>query len=175
VIKCQYTVECPAPVNGKLDCPGSKGFYQDNCFFICNPGYQLRGPSNGTCLADQSWSKGNPICVALNCSTSPPLDNSQLQSPCDTQYQSKCTVLCDQGYTRDASNITYSCNITTEPHVVKWAKIRQPSCERGTETVNHLYGQHVAYELLFLCKKFPAIKAKAFRVKKVEGCSLQWC
>ena len=124
---CPYTVECPAPVNGRLECPGS---YQDNCTFSCNPGYELQGASNGTCLADQSWSEGDPICVALNCSTSPPVDNSQLQLPCDTQYQSTCTVLCDQGYTRDATNVTYLCNITMD--MVKWKIIGQASCERGT-------------------------------------------
>ncbi|XP_065899288.1 uncharacterized protein [Dysidea avara] len=126
---CQR-VECPAPVNGRLECPGSRGFYQDNCTFSCNPGYELQGVSSGTCLADQSWSEGDPICVALNCSTSPPVDNSQLQLPCDTQYQSTCTVLCDQGYTRDVTNITYLCNITMDPDMVKWEIIGQASCER---------------------------------------------
>ena len=36
--------------------------------------------NNGTCLANQSWSGGDPICVALNCSTSPPLRPGKLDS-----------------------------------------------------------------------------------------------
>ena len=130
---CLYTVECPAPVNGRLECPGgSRGFYQDNCTFSCNPGYELQGPSNGTCLADQSWSEGLPSCVAYNCSILPSLDdNSQLQLPCDTQYQSTCTATCDLGYTRDVDNITYLCNITVVPDVVEWTMIGQASCKKG--------------------------------------------
>ncbi|XP_065899293.1 uncharacterized protein [Dysidea avara] len=128
---CQR-VECPAPVNGRLECPGSRGFYQDNCTFSCNPGYELQGASNGTCLANQSWSGGLPSCVALNCSTSPPLDNSQLQLPCNTQYQSTCTALCDQGFARHFTSITYQCEVTVDPDVVQWRVIDGASCLRVT-------------------------------------------
>ena len=128
-----YAVKCPTPVNGRLECecPGTNGFYQDNCTFFCNPGYELQGPSNGTCLADQSWSGGLPFCVPLNCSTSPPVDNSQLQLPCDTQYQSTCTATCNEGYTRDVTNITYLCNVTLNPNVVEWRVVDGASCLRG--------------------------------------------
>ena len=54
------------------------GVFEDTCTFSCNVGYELQGSNNGTCLANQSWSGGDPICVALNCSISPPLNNSQL-------------------------------------------------------------------------------------------------
>jgi len=149
IIMCSCTVECPAP---GLECPGSRGFYQDNCSFSCNPGYELRGPSNGTCLADQNWSEGDPLCVVLNCSTSPPLDNSQLQSPCDTQYQSTCTVMCDLGYSRDVTNITYLCNTTADPDMVEWEKIRQASCERGTDYIMvSMTKNYVAYCIPIIC------------------------
>ncbi|XP_065899286.1 tyrosine-protein kinase receptor TYRO3-like isoform X3 [Dysidea avara] len=132
-LSCQR-VKCPTPVNGRLECecPGTNGFYQDNCTFFCNPGYELQGPSNGTCLADQSWSGGLPFCVPLNCSTSPPVDNSQLQLPCDTQYQSTCTATCNEGYTRDVTNITYLCNVTLNPNVVEWRVVDGASCLRVT-------------------------------------------
>ena len=58
-------VECLAPANGKIQCQGSDqshGFYQDNCTFFCNTDFELLGPNNGTCLANQSWSGGNPKC-----------------------------------------------------------------------------------------------------------------
>jgi len=108
------------------------GVFEDTCTFTCSAGYELCGPNNGTCLANQSWSRGNPICVALNCSTSPPLNNSQLQSSCDTQYQSRCTVRCDEGYTRDNMiNITYLCNVTMEPDVVDWVALDGVACQKG--------------------------------------------
>jgi len=128
-----HTVQCPTPVNGRLECecPGTNGFFQDNCSFSCNPGYELRGPSNGTCLADQSWSEGLPSCVPLNCSTSPPLENSQLQLPCDNQYTSSCTALCDQGYDRHFTTIEYYCEVTVVPDVVQWIVLDGASCLRG--------------------------------------------
>ena len=76
------TVQCPGLMNGILHCSNgtTTGVFGDTCTFSCNAGYELQGSNNGTCLANQSWSGGDPICVALNCSTSPPLNNTQLQS-----------------------------------------------------------------------------------------------
>ena len=133
-------MECPAPVNGRLGCPtGSRGYYQDHCIFSCDSGYELQGPRNGTCLAVQSWSEGDPICVPFNCSTSPPLDNSQLQLPCDTQYQSTCTVFCDQGYTRLFASVTYLCDISGDPDVVQWIVLEGASCIRGKMWIIYLF------------------------------------
>ena len=128
------TVQCPVPVNVTLQCPNgaTTGVFEDTCTFSCNAGYELQGSNNGTCLANQSWSGGDPICVALNCSTSSPLNNSQLQSSCDTQYQSTCTATCNEGYTRnDVLNVTYLCNVTVDPEVVEWVALEEASCERS--------------------------------------------
>ena len=93
--------------------------FEDTCTFSCNAGYELQGSNNGTCLASQSWSGGDPICVVLNCSASPPLKNSQLQSSCDTQYQSTCTTVCVDGYTGVGG--FYTCVVTDEDtNSVKW-------------------------------------------------------
>ena len=127
-------VQCPVAVNVTLQCPNgtTTGVFDDNCTFSCNAGYELQGSNNGTCLADRSWSGGDPICVALNCSTSSPLNNSQLQSSCDTQYQSTCTATCNEGYTRnDVLNVTYLCNVTVSPEVVEWVALEEASCERS--------------------------------------------
>ena len=126
--------QCQQLVNGYIDCAGgSTGVYEDSCTFSCNAGYELQGSNNGTCLANQSWNGGDPICAALNCSTSPPLNNSQLQSSCDTQYQSTCTATCNEGYTRnDVLIVTYLCNITVNPNAVEWVTLEEASCERST-------------------------------------------
>ena len=133
-----YVVQCLAPANGSiLECPvGTSGFYQDSCIFNCSIGYELQGPNNRTCLANQSWSGGDPICVALNCSTSPPLDNSQLQSSCDTQYQSTCTTVCVYGYTGVGGS--YTCVVTDEDNdSVGWNG--STSCQRGRIIIMYTY------------------------------------
>ena len=126
---CVTIVQCPILTNGTLHCPNgtTTGVFEDTCTFSCNAGYELQGPNNGTCLANQSWSGGDPICVALNCSTSPPLDNSQLQSSCDTQYQSTCRVICDEGFIGRGS---YTCDVTdVGTNSVEWRGTE--GCQRG--------------------------------------------
>ena len=124
-------VQCPALMNGTLQCPNGAtiGVFEDTCAFSCNAGYELQaGSNNGTCLANQNWSGGDPICVALNCSTSPPLNNSQLQSSCDTQYQSTCTTVCVDGYTGVGGS--YTCVVTDEDtNSVGWNG--STSCKKG--------------------------------------------
>ena len=123
-------VQCQDLVNGILQCPNGAtiGVFGDTCTFSCNAGYELQGSNNGTCLSNQSWSGGDSICVALNCSTSPPLNNSQLQSLCDTQYQSTCTTVCVDGYTGVGGS--YTCVETDEDiNSVEWRG--STSCMRG--------------------------------------------
>ena len=127
-------VLCGTQANVNFNCLNetTAGVFEDICTFSCAAGYQLLGSNNGTCLANGSWSGGDPICVALNCSTSPPLNNLQLQSSCDTQYQSTCTVTCNEGYTRnDVVNITYLCNVTMGPNVVDWVVLDGAACQKG--------------------------------------------
>ena len=125
----ELTVQCLPPMNGNFTCSnGGAGRFGDVCTFSCSAGYELQGPNNGSCLANQSWSGGDPICVALNCSTSPPLNNSQLQSSCDTQYQSTCTTVCVDGYTGVGGS--YTCVVTDEnTNSVGWNGLT--SCQRG--------------------------------------------
>ena len=123
-------VQCPDLTNGTLQCQNgtTTGVFEDTCTFSCNAGYELQGPNNGTCLANGSWSGGDPTCVALNCSTSPPLNNSQLQSSCDTQYQSTCTTVCVDGYTGVGGS--YTCVVTDEDiNSVGWNG--STSCQRS--------------------------------------------
>ena len=132
--------QCPAPpINGNFQCPNgmmSTSLIGNFCTFSCNAGYELQGSNNGTCLANQSWSGGDPICVALNCSTSPPLNNSQLQSSCDTQYQSTCTTVCVDGYTGVGGS--YTCVVTDEDtNSVGWNG--STSCQKGTYAYNFVY------------------------------------
>jgi len=66
------------------------GVFEDFCTFSCNEGYQLQGPNNRTCLANGSWSEGNPTCVIL-CPV-------PLNGLVDCGTGSSCNFSCDPGY-----------------------------------------------------------------------------
>ena len=129
------TAQCPAPTNGNFQCPNgaATSLIEDTCTFSCNAGYKLQGSNNGTCLANQSWSGGDPICVPLNCTSIGILSDNVvvLSQSCELQYQSQCTVSCDEGFTGD--DVTYLCNVTSDPTMVDWVQIggEDVMCERG--------------------------------------------
>ena len=121
-------------MNGTLHCPNgaTTGVFEDTCAFSCNTGYELQGSNNGTCLANQSWSGGDPICEPLTCSNVTMVaDNTMTSLSCNMTYQSQCNVSCDEGFTGD--NVTYLCNVTSDPTMVDWVSISGGNmmCERG--------------------------------------------
>ena len=58
-------VQCPILMNGILQCPNgaTTRVFEDTGTFSCNAGYKLQGSSSITCLVNQSWSGGDPICM----------------------------------------------------------------------------------------------------------------
>ena len=83
-------------------------------------------------MANQSWSDGDPICVAVSCVSIGMLsDGAVPSSSCGLQYQSQCTVSCDEGYTGE--DVTYLCNVTSDPSMVDWVPLGgvDVMCERG--------------------------------------------
>ena len=126
-------VQCPAPTNGNFYCCDEDGVsIRHTCTFSCNAGYELQGSNNVTCLANQSWSGGDPICVALNCNNRVLAGGViVIPSSCGLQYQSQCTVSCDEDFTGD--DVTYLCNVTSDPTMVDWVPIGgvDVMCERG--------------------------------------------
>ena len=159
---CFSTVQCPTLSNGSLLCPNetTTGVFEDTCTFSCNGGYELQGPNNGTCLADQSWSGGLPSCVPLNCtdnSATPPDGVTVIQSPsCSLVYQSQCTLSCDEGFTGD--DVTYLCNVTSDPTMVDWVPIGGVDvlCERGLFKVSCavLYVSHYLHSSMHSSNKW---------------------
>ena len=137
ILNC-FSVPCPTPSNSSLQCPNgtTSGLFEDTCTVTCDSGYELQGSDSRMCLADQSWSGGDPICAALNCPTSPPIDNSQVQLPCETQYQSTCTTVCVDGYTGGGGS--YTCVVTdVANNSVGWSG--STSCHRGEFSLSWLY------------------------------------
>ena len=144
--------QCLAPTNADFQCPNGTSLIGDTCTFSCNAGYELQGSNNRTCLANQSWSGGDPICVSLNCSTLPPLNNSQLQSSCDTRYQSTCITDCVDGYTGVGGS--YTCVVTDDDtNSVGWNG--STSCQRGIDwSYVYLICTYVPYSPKFCGTKF---------------------
>jgi len=106
--------------------------FEDTCTFSCNTGYELQGPNNGTCLANQSWSRGDSMCMPHRCpDVTTVADDIMQQSLCNMTYQSQCTVSCDEGFT--GNDVTYLCNVTSDPIMVNWIPIGgvDVMCERG--------------------------------------------
>ena len=99
------TAQCPAPTNGDFQCPNGAAIslIGDSCTFSCNAGYELQGSNNGTCLANQSWSGRDPICVLL-CPI--PLN---IQIDC---RDNDCTFSCDPGYMLQGSVTNGTCENT---------------------------------------------------------------
>ena len=133
-IQLLLLAQCPAPTNGNFQCPNGTdtSLIGDTCTFSCNAGYELQGPNNGTCLANQSWSGGDPVCEPLQCrNVTMVADDIMTLSSCDAIFQSQCTVSCDEGFTGD--DVTYLCNVTSDPTMVDWVPIGgvDVMCERG--------------------------------------------
>ena len=146
--------QCLAPTNGNFYCPNgtATSLIGDSCTFSCNAGYELQGSNNGTCLSNQSWSGGDPICVPLNCTNNGTLsDGAVLSQSCRLQYQSQCTVsyACDEGFT--GYDVTYLCNVTSDPTMVDWVPIFgvDVMCERGLLSCTAKHNKHCFYFLQF--------------------------
>jgi len=112
------------------------GLEGNNCTFSCDPGYMLQGNiTSGTCENTGNWSGGLPSCIPLDCPDRTgmlPDGATIVASPfCRLQYQSQCTLSCDEGFTGD--NVTYLCNVTSDSTMIDWVPIggMNISCERG--------------------------------------------
>ena len=77
------------------------GVFEDFCTFACNESYELQGPSNGSCLANGSWSEGNPTCVLL-C----PIP---MNGYADCGRGNSCNFSCDPGYMLQGSVTSGTC------------------------------------------------------------------
>ena len=133
-------IECSASLNGHVDCGSglvNMGLEGDNCTFLCDPGYMSQGSvTSGTCENTGHWSERLPSCVPLNCNNNNLMNISFRASSCRLQYQSQCTVSCDEGFTGD--DVTYLCNVTSDPTMVDWVPIGgvDVMCERGLHVIH---------------------------------------
>ena len=133
---CIILAFCRAPTNGLLYCDGMttrRANVLDYCTFMCNQGYSLRGHQSGTCFSSNTWSRGLPSCMLLNCPNRIFISNDTIVEPlnCRLTYSSQCRVYCTEGHSGD--DVIYLCNATSDPAVADWVPIGgvHSVCERG--------------------------------------------
>ncbi|XP_076346234.1 sushi, von Willebrand factor type A, EGF and pentraxin domain-containing protein 1-like isoform X1 [Tachypleus tridentatus] len=94
-------VECPYPSdleNGHL-------IFNDLKFgsivrFVCKKGYELKGVKERICLANKTWSENNPLCILIQCSHLPVIENGNITVR-DVKVNSTVKYVCNKGYELD--------------------------------------------------------------------------
>ena len=116
---------CPhlnAPLNGSITCTGEQ-VTDESCSFSCEPGFGLEGSLNRTCQPNNTWTGLPTSCSLLHCSALEPTDDSFAVYPCDTAYQSTCTIACLPGYYMQELGLkSMSCVLGSTPHSVIWTE-----------------------------------------------------
>ena len=113
ILYFHYIVQCTSlssPTNGSISCNSTGvSYYEDQCSFSCDPGYQLTGSSSRQCLSNGSWSGSDVTCDILYCDNlTDGIENSVLANDCGSEFGSVCRVECDTGY-RAVGNDTFTC------------------------------------------------------------------
>ena len=110
---------CTIQANVNYYCPNGATILECLRIFVhlanCTEGYELQGSNNGTCLANGSWSQGNPLCVLI--CPSPPYGEIY----CSTG--NNCNFSCDPGYMLQGSVTSGICENSGN-----WSE-GLPSCE----------------------------------------------
>ncbi|KAL4236643.1 biological adhesion [Mactra antiquata] len=115
--------KCPtlnAPINGRVLVRGTSAQY------VCNPGYQMKGPNRRTCQSDDQWSLKAPTCESPTCPdvTVNGFDNGVMTYN-DLAYGSSILFECNIGYLLEGDR-TIDCQLDG-----KWSG-RMPICKKKT-------------------------------------------
>lgn len=105
------------PSNGYLECLNGQ-VTDESCTATCEPGYEIVGSSQRTCLADGSWS-GEPFsCSPQQCPVPDPPSNGYIQLPCSLDYGSSCSIRCFDGFNISDSDKLFSCDLYGESSTI---------------------------------------------------------
>ena len=124
---------CPymeGPSHGNIQCTGPQ-VTDVICNYKCNPGYSLVGSNNRTCQSNHTWSGEDTECLPMKCSQLTVPDNALILYPCDNEFQSVCTIACNQGY--HVTNMTdeyqwkQTCSLGDMNLTVEWTKAQSCS------------------------------------------------
>ncbi|XP_066265899.1 CUB and sushi domain-containing protein 3-like [Branchiostoma lanceolatum] len=88
--------ECPlltAPINGNKT---GYNYIGHTVNFTCDPGYDLIGAANTTCLLNRTWTHLAPVCTAIECPTLPAPDNGGMSG--SYSFLDILAFTCQSGY-----------------------------------------------------------------------------
>ena len=132
------------------------------CIFSCDPGYSLVGSTERTCQPNNSWTGSDTSCDIMLCDELESSDNGFVMLPCPMEYQSVCTVGCNDGYYIDGPNpYTQTCDIGGNNGAVEWTSA--PVCRSKQLCLSyscyisftHQKEPHVALILVYMVVNVP--------------------
>ncbi|KAI8495182.1 carbohydrate binding [Branchiostoma belcheri] len=172
-----YVVQCPLlapPLNGLMT--GSNS-YGDVVTFMCDPGYNLVGPSSLTCQSNGTWSQRSPTCDA------PPINGLMTGS---NSYGDVVTFMCDPGY-----NLVGPSSLTCQSDGT-WSQ-RSPTCDaagcqvgigasyRGTVSVTNTgktcqrWDSQTPHEHRLTLANYPSAGLEQNYCRNPDGSAGVWC
>ncbi len=96
------------------------------CITTCDPGYTLIGSNNHTCQPNHTWTGEYTECQPMKCSQIIPPTNALIVSPCEDDFESTCTIVCENGYhvsnSSDVNQFIVSCVLNDLNTTVEWAE-----------------------------------------------------
>lgn len=101
--KC-HPVRCPIPAipdHGSIW--GYDFHYGDVVTYACNRGYKLVGPSERTCLANQTWDDTDPSCLLIHCGHPGTIANGNVTVLSDF-HEGKAVYQCNLHYTLEGNH-----------------------------------------------------------------------
>ena len=106
------------PQDGVISCTGQQ-VTDENCTFVCDPGFQLVGVFHRQCLSNNTWSGVSAACLIMSCPSLTQLQNGVVVLPCECEFRSTCNLHCDdEFYSNDA--LTQSCVLSSDNSSVDW-------------------------------------------------------
>lgn len=113
------------PFNADVWCSGDE-VTDEICGVTCDPGYTLSGSENRTCLSDHTWSGEEAVCLPMKCSQLEAPENALVVMPCNSDFKSSCTIICNNGYhvpnSSDATQWVQSCVLNDVNITVEWSQ-----------------------------------------------------
>ena len=123
-------VDITQPTHGGIQCSGLK-VTDEHCVFTCDPGYSLSGSAIRTCQANHTWDGEDVLCIPKKCPELTPPANALVISPCNSEFESTCQLLCEGGYhvvsDPGSREWTQTCDVNEADESVQWTESIQCS------------------------------------------------
>ncbi|XP_078615892.1 uncharacterized protein LOC144884443 isoform X2 [Branchiostoma floridae x Branchiostoma japonicum] len=124
------------PVRGSVtpaeNCSTNGARAGQHCVFSCDPGYELVGSENRTCLINGSWEGEHTDCRAKLCDVLAPPSNGSLSPPSCAdpgalRVGKECVYVCGPGLVLNGTEARVTCSIGPNGTMV-WDNLETPTC-----------------------------------------------